>query len=48
MKINEICNLTAKDIRDKICNRDLSAVEVMEAHLAQIESVNPAVNAIVT
>ena len=48
MKINEICNLTARDIRDKIRNRDLSAVEVMEAHLAQIESVNPAVNAIVT
>ena len=48
MKTNEICNLTARDIRDKIRNRDLSAVEVMEAHLAQIESVNPAVNAIVT
>jgi len=45
---NEICYLTARDIRDKIRHRDLSAVEVMEAHLAQIEAVNPTVNAIVT
>jgi len=45
---NEICYLTAREIRDKIRNRDLSAVEVMEAHLAQIEKVNPTVNAIVT
>ncbi len=45
---NEICYLTAREIRDRIRNRDLSAVEVMEAHLAQIEKVNPTVNAIVT
>ena len=45
---NEICYLTAREIRDKIRNRDLSAVEVMEAHLTQIEQVNPTVNAIVT
>jgi amidase len=45
---NEICYLTAREIRDKIRNRDLSAVEVMEAHLTQIEKVNPTVNAIVT
>ena len=45
---NEICYLTATEIRDKIRNRELSAVEVMEAHLAQIEKVNPTVNAIVT
>ena len=45
---NEICYLTAREIRDKIRNRDPSAVEVMEAHLAQIEKVNPTVNAIVT
>ncbi len=45
---NEICYLTAREIRDKIRNRDLSAVEVMEAHLTQIDAVNPTVNAIVT
>jgi len=48
MSVNEICYLTATEIRDKIRNRDLSAVEVMEAHLTQIEKVNPTVNAIVT
>ena len=45
---NEICYLNAREIRDKIRNREVSAVEVMEAHLIQIESVNPTVNAIVT
>ena len=45
---NEICYLTATEIRDMIRNRELSAVEVMEEHLAQIEKVNPTVNAIVT
>ena len=45
---NEICYLDAREIRDKIRNREVSAVEVMEAHLTQIESVNPTVNAIVT
>ena len=48
MASNDICYLTAREIRDKISNRELSAVEVMEAHLIQIESVNPTVNAIVT
>ena len=45
---NEICYLEAREIRDKIRNREISAVEVMESHLIQIESVNPTVNAIVT
>ena len=48
MTDNGICYLTAMEIRDKIRDRDLSAVEVMEAHLAQIENINPIVNAIVT
>ena len=41
MTDNGICYLTAMEIRDKIRDRDLSAVEVMEAHLAQIENINP-------
>ena len=45
---NDICFLTATEIRDNIRDRSLSAVEVMEAHLTQIEKVNPTVNAIVT
>ena len=44
----EICFLTADDLARRIRDRELSVVEVMAAHLAQIERVNPAVNAIVT
>ena len=48
MPSNEICYLTAREIREKIRNLELSAVEVMEAHLMQIDRVNSTVNAIVT
>ena len=48
MPCNEICYLTAREIREKIHNRELSAVEVMDAHLMQIERVNSTVNAIIT
>jgi amidase len=48
MPYNEICYLTAREIREKIHNRELSAVEVMDAHLMQIERVNSTVNAIIT
>ena len=44
----ELCTLTAIDLRDRIRKGELSAREVMAAHLAQIERVNPALNAIVT
>ena len=44
----EICFLTATELTRLIRARKLSAAEVMEAHLAQIERVNPKVNAIVT
>jgi len=43
-----LCFLTATELRQKICSGEISAVETMEAHLAQIEKVNPQVNAIVT
>ncbi|MBV8084656.1 MAG: amidase [Chloroflexi bacterium] len=39
---------TATELAALIRHREVSAVELMEAHLAQIERVNPAVNAIVT
>ncbi len=48
MPDGEICFLTATDLGRRLRARDLSAVEVMEAHLARIEQVNPRVNAIVT
>jgi amidase len=48
MSANELCFLTATDLAERIRRREVSAVEVMQAHLAQIERVNPQVNAIVT
>jgi amidase len=48
MPDTEICFLTATELARRIRAKDLSAREVMEAHLAQIDRVNPKVNAIVT
>ncbi|MBI2876917.1 MAG: amidase [Candidatus Tectomicrobia bacterium] len=48
MSIPEICCLTATELARCIRARELSAREVMEAHLAQIGRVNSKVNAIVT
>ena len=48
MPNNEICFLTAADLAEKIRSKEVSAKEVMETHLDQIERVNPKVNAIVT
>src|SRR5215475_2470105 len=48
MPDTEICFLTATELARRIRVKDLSAREVMEAHLAQIDRVNPKVNAIVT
>ncbi len=46
--MNDICFLTATELARRIRDRELSCREVMEAHLAQIERINPRVNAIVT
>ncbi len=48
MSQQEICFMTAGELVQRILSYRLSAVEVMKAHLAQIERVNPIVNAIVT
>ena len=48
MTDTSLCFLTAVELAQKIRAGELSAVETMEAHLAQIEKVNPQVNAIVT
>ncbi len=48
MSHQEICYMTASELSRRIRARDVSVKEVMEAHLAQIERVNPKVNAIVT
>lgn len=44
----EICFASARELVASMLRRELSAREVLEAHLAQIEAVNPAVNAVVT
>ena len=45
---DEICDLTAVELAGRIRRKQLSAREVMEAHLARIARVNPRINAIVT
>ena len=44
----EICEMPAVELAGRLARRDVSAREVMSAHLAQIERINPRVNAIVT
>ena len=48
MSASEICFMTARELALHIRQHDLSAVEVMEAHLRQIERVDPKVNAVPT
>ena len=45
---DELCDLSAIELASRIRRRQVSAREVMTAHLARIERVNPKVNAIVT
>ena len=45
---DELCDLTALDLASRIRRKQLSAREVMTAHLARIDRVNPKINAIVT
>lgn len=48
MSASELCFLPAYELLRRIRARELSALEVTDAHIAQVERVNPAVNAIVT
>ena len=47
-KMPPICLLTATELAYRLRRKELSARELLEAHLEQIERVNPKVNAIVT
>jgi amidase len=42
-----LCFLLAIELAHKLREKEISAREVLSAHLAQIERVNPKVNAIV-
>lgn len=48
MKADELCFLPAHELARLIRARELSAAEVMEAHLARIDQLNPSINAVVT
>lgn len=43
-----LVSLSATELRDRLLGRDVSAREVVQAHLDQIERLNPVVNAVVT
>ena len=45
---DDVCYLSAVELAAAIRTKKISAREVMAAHLAQIERVNPSVNAVVT
>ena len=44
----ELCEMSAVELAARLARKQVSAREVMSAHLARIERVNPKVNAIVT
>lgn len=46
--MNDLCFAGATELARRIRARELSALEVLRAHIAQIERVDPAVNAMVT
>jgi amidase len=48
MTASDLCFRTAAELAARIHKGELSAREVMAAHLAQIDAINPAVNAIIT
>jgi hypothetical protein len=45
--MSEICRLSATELANLIAHRQLSLVEVVNAHLARIDAVNPALNTVV-
>lgn len=45
---SDLCSAPATELTRRIAGREVSAVEVMTAHLARIHDVNPRLNAIVT
>ncbi|MCA9837045.1 MAG: hypothetical protein KC422_09020 [Trueperaceae bacterium] len=48
MDFSELCYSSASDLRKRLLAKEISCLEVIQAHIARIEQVNEAVNAIVT
>ena len=48
MANQEICSWTATEMAQRIRGKQVSCLEVMQAHLQQIDQINPTVNAIIT
>ena len=48
MTPTNLCDLNATELVRRIHCREISAVEVLQAHLERIEQRNPALNALVT
>lgn len=48
MSATELCNLTIAELGEKIAGREISPVEVTEAHLERIDALNPKLNAFIT
>lgn len=46
--MSDLCSAPAVELVRRIAGREVSAVEVMKAHLARIQEANPRLNAIVT
>jgi len=47
-RVPELCEMTAVELADRLRRKQVSAREVMSAHLTRMERVNPRVNAMVT
>src|ERR1700682_1735456 len=45
--MSEAWQLSATELAQRIARRQLSSVEAVDAHLARIDAVNPALNAVV-
>jgi amidase len=45
---HELCDMSAVELAARLARKQVSAREVMTAHLARIERINPKINAIVT
>ena len=46
--IPELCRLSARALSERIRRREISPVEVVDAHLAHIEAADPALNSFIT